>query len=80
MAVATIVAPYNPLTSWVSSFLHDVAPETFLGNEPQRVIILGLAEGGTIGRDNVLMGKVAEDSKRSRGLKGSRTEALVDSR
>jgi LCP family protein required for cell wall assembly len=61
IAVATIVAPYNAFTGWVEDILQEVAPEVFLGSEPQRIVILGETEVGTFGKDNVLVGKVAED-------------------
>lgn len=46
VTLATVVAPYNALTGWVGGFPHGVAPEIFLGSEPQRVIVLGNAESG----------------------------------
>lgn len=61
VTLATVVAPYNALTGWVGGFLHDVAPEVFLGSEPQRVIVLGNAESGATGGDNILMAKIAKD-------------------
>ncbi len=61
VTLATVVAPYNALTGWVGGFLHGVAPEIFLGSEPQRVIVLGNAESGAVGGDNILMAKIAED-------------------
>ncbi len=62
IAVATIVAPYNTFSGWVGDALHEIAPGLFLGSGPQRVVILGSAEAGTTGRDNVLMATVAEDN------------------
>jgi len=62
IAVVTIVAPYNTFTEWVGDVLQEFAPGLFLGSEPQRVVILGFAEAGTTGRDNVLMARVAEDN------------------
>ena len=61
ITVAAIVAPYDAPTDPVSGALHRLAPETFLGSEPQRIAVLALAEGGTSGRDEVLVVKVAED-------------------
>jgi LCP family protein required for cell wall assembly len=62
IALATIVAPYNTFTEWAGDVLQEIAPGLFLGSEPQRVVILGFAEAGTTGRDNVLMATVAEDN------------------
>lgn len=61
VTAATILAPYNAVTGWVSGFLHGIAPGTFLGDEPFRVVVLGDAETGIAGGDNVLIAKVAED-------------------
>lgn len=61
MAVTTIIVPYNPFTDWVGGVLQEIAPRTFLGSETQRIVILGFAEDGTAGGDNVLMARVAED-------------------
>lgn len=61
LTIATIVAPYNPFTGWIGGVLQEIAPDVFLGNEPQRIVLLGLAEGEIAGGDNVLMAKVAED-------------------
>lgn len=62
MIIAMVVAPYNPFTGWVGGTLEGVAPGIFLGNEPQRVVILGLAQSGTTGQENVLLVNVAKDS------------------
>jgi len=61
MAMATIFAPYNAVTGWVEDVLQEVAPDTFLGSEPQRIVILGFTASQTNGGDNVLVAKVAED-------------------
>ena len=60
MVVATFVAPYNSSTNWVGGGLQKVAPGIFLANGPQRIVIVGSAQGQTIGQDNVLIVKVAE--------------------
>lgn len=59
--IATFVAPYTPFTGWVGGTLEGIAPEVFLGNEPQRVVILGFAQSGDTGQDNVLMVEVAKE-------------------
>lgn len=45
----------------MGEFLHDVAPEVFLGSVPHRIIVLGNAESGVTGEDNILMAKIAKD-------------------
>lgn len=66
LIVSTIVAPYNVVTGWVGAVLHDFAPRVFLGNEPQRIVVLGFVgtanvDGDAIGGDNMFVAKIAED-------------------
>jgi polyisoprenyl-teichoic acid--peptidoglycan teichoic acid transferase len=60
VAAATVLFPLNPVTGWVGNVLHDIAPETFLGSEPQRILLLGFAQSATTDEDNVLMVKIAK--------------------
>ena len=65
LVVATIFAPYNPVTGRLAELLDEAFPGTFLGSETQRVAIFGYTfgyTGGTIdGMDNVLVAEVAEE-------------------
>jgi LCP family protein required for cell wall assembly len=62
LIIATFVAAYDPLTGTftgrVGTILERVAPGVFLGDEPQRVVISVLAQGGTTDQDNVLIARV----------------------
>ena len=72
LIIAAFVAAYDPLTGTftgrVGTILESVAPGVFLGEEPQRVVISGLAQGGTTGQDNVLMAKVGKRSVALRSI------------
>jgi anionic cell wall polymer biosynthesis LytR-Cps2A-Psr (LCP) family protein len=61
IATATIITPYNPVIRGVSDALHAVAPNTFLGSEPQNVAVLGIADGVADNPSGVLLVRVAED-------------------
>jgi LCP family protein required for cell wall assembly len=61
VAVATILTPYNNITNSVNSFLHRVAPDTFLGSGPQRVVVLASVKVGTPGGGDVMAVKVSQD-------------------
>ena len=70
LIVATFVASYDPFTGTFTgragSVLQTVAPGTFLGDEPQRVVITDFVQGGAIPQDNVLIARVG---RRSFGLR-----------
>lgn len=61
MFAATIIAPFNPATEAVSDALQKIAPGTFLGSEPQRVVVLGIEDSVTNEESNVQVVRVAED-------------------
>ncbi len=61
VTAATILAPYNNVTNSVSSFLHWVAPATFLGSGPQRVVVLASTKVGFPGEGDVMAVKVSQD-------------------
>ena len=58
---STIITPYNPVTEKITDALNRIAPGLFLESSPQRVVILGLAEGEAVGEGNVLVAKIAQD-------------------
>jgi LCP family protein required for cell wall assembly len=60
MVLATIVVPYNPVTGWIGGAFEQIAPGVFLADGPQRVVLLGDAEVGITGSDNVLLAEISE--------------------
>lgn len=61
MSAATIVAPYNQFTESMADVLQEVAPDMFLGSEPQRVVILGVDDSVTNKKSSISVVGVAED-------------------
>lgn len=62
VVVTTVVAPYNGFTRRITGALGGVAPGIFLGNDTQRVLILGDFGDRVSGRDSVVVTKVAKGS------------------
>jgi LCP family protein required for cell wall assembly len=61
VTIATIAAPYNPFTGPFSDFLHKIAPDTFMGTGPTRIVVVGFAKADSTGNGNVMLTKVAQD-------------------
>lgn len=58
---STIIAPYNTVTEKITDALNRIAPGLLLENSPQRIVVIGLAEGEAVGEGNVLVAKIAQD-------------------
>jgi polyisoprenyl-teichoic acid--peptidoglycan teichoic acid transferase len=57
----TIIAPYNPVTGQFNEFLHQIAPDTFLGSGPERIAILGFTGSGIAVEGNVMVTSITQD-------------------
>jgi anionic cell wall polymer biosynthesis LytR-Cps2A-Psr (LCP) family protein len=67
MSVATVMVftvlfgPYNPSTKQINEFANRIAPDIFLSNEPQHIVVVGSFEAENLDVSNVAMANVAED-------------------
>lgn len=58
---STIIAPYNVVTGKIADALDRIVPGQFLGNGPQRIVVLGFVEGEATSEGNVMVVRIADD-------------------
>jgi anionic cell wall polymer biosynthesis LytR-Cps2A-Psr (LCP) family protein len=56
-----LFGPFNPFTKQINEFANEIAPDIFLSNEPQRIVVVGSFETENLDVSNVVVAKVAED-------------------
>ena len=68
MSVAAVIVftvlfgPFNPFTKQINEFANRIAPDIFLSNEPQRIVVVGSFETENLDvSNNVVVAKVVED-------------------
>ena len=71
LVATAILFPYNGVTGGVSSSLHARFPQMFLGEEPQRFVVLASTGTGATGEDTVMTMKVAQDGVRALTIPGN---------
>lgn len=62
MVFTVLFGPYNPYVTQINEFANRIAPDIFLSNEPQHIVVVGSLEAENLVVSNVVvMAKVAED-------------------
>ena len=61
MVFTVLFGPYNPYAKQLNEFANRIAPDIFLSNEPQRIVLVGSFETENLDVSNVVVAKVAED-------------------